>query len=121
MIPGLYAIMAEASGLLDAYQHLSQLVTNSSFDKDEITVVWQSINIEHDYHYCVPAHTAIANGMGVSDEISNALRNETALPNERLEAFRTFTLSVVRNRGVVDDSEVQAFLDAVSQSVRSWK
>ena len=29
-----------------------------------------------------------------------------------MEALRTFTLSVVRNRGNVDDNAVQAFLDA---------
>jgi len=112
MIPGLFAVMAEAPGLLEAYQQLNQLFVDSSFNNDEITVVWQSINVEHNCHYCVPAHTVIANNMGVSDEITHALRNETALPNQRLEALRTFTLSVVRNRGEVDDSAVQAFLDA---------
>ncbi len=40
------------------------------------------------------------------------MRNETPLPNARLEALRTFTLNVVRNRGNVDDQAVQAFLDA---------
>ncbi len=34
------------------------------------------------------------------------------MPNDRLEALRTFTLKVVRNRGNVDDNAVQAFLDA---------
>lgn len=112
MIPGLHAVMAEAPGLLEAYQTVGALFANSSFDKDEITVVWQTINVEHNCHYCVPAHTAIAKSMNVSDDISDALRNESPLPNARLEALRTFTLSVVRNRGIVDDTEVQAFLDA---------
>ena len=112
MLPGLHAVMAEAPGLLAAYQQVHELFVNSSFDKDELTVVWQTINVEHACHYCVPAHTGIAKSMAVSDEISDALRNETVLPNERLEALRTFTLCVVRNRGKVDDSEVQAFLNA---------
>lgn len=111
-IPGLHAIMAEAPGLLEAYKTAHELVINSSFDKDEITVLWQSVNVEHACQYCVPAHTGIAMSMGVSNEISEALRNQTPLPNARLEALRTFTLSVVRNRGFVDDSAVQAFLDA---------
>ena len=45
-------------------------------------------------------------------DITEALRNETPLPNARLEALRTFTLSVVRNRGHADEGTVQAFLDA---------
>ena len=112
MMPGLHAVMAEAPRLLEAYKTVGDLFVNSSFDKDEITVVWQSINVEHACHYCVPAHTGIAISMGVSDDISDALRNETPLPNACLEALRTFTLSVVRDRGNVDDSAVQAFLDA---------
>ncbi len=112
MIPGLHAVMAEAPGLLEAYKKVHELFANSSFDKDELTVVWQTVNVEQACHYCVPAHTGIAMSMGVSEEISEALRNETPLPNDRLEALRTFTLSVVQNRGNVDDGAVQAFLDA---------
>lgn len=112
MIPGLHAVMAEAPGLLEAYQTVHDLFANSSFNKDELTVVWQTVNVEHACHYCVPAHTGIAMSMGVSDEISNALRNQTPLPNARLEALRTFTLDVVRGRGNMDKTAVQAFLDA---------
>ena len=111
-IPGLHATMAEAPGLLAAYKQVHEHFVGSSFSKDEITVVWQTINVEHACHYCVPAHTAIAKSMGVDDAITEALRNETALPNARLEALRDFTLSVVRERGNVDESAVQAFLDA---------
>ncbi|MEO9786365.1 MAG: carboxymuconolactone decarboxylase family protein [Aurantimonas coralicida] len=112
MVPGLHAVMAEAPGLLDAYQQVHELFLNSSFDKDETTVVWQTVNVENNCHYCVPAHTGIAKAMGVDDAITEALRNETPLPNARLEALRDFTLSVVRDRGNVDDAKVQAFLDA---------
>ena len=112
MVPGLHAVMAEAPGLLEGYQVLHQLFLDSSFDDEETTVVWQTINVEHNCHYCVPAHTAIAKQMEVDDAVSDALRNEDPLPNERLEALRTFTLSVVRERGNVDDDAVQAFLDA---------
>lgn len=111
-LPGLHKVMAEAPGLLEGYQRLHELFVNSSFDKDELTVVWQTINVENECHYCVPAHTGIAKNMGVNDAITEALRNETPLPNERLEALRTFTLKLVRERGFVADEDVQAFLDA---------
>jgi len=112
MIPGLHAVMAEAPGLLEAYKIVHELFANSTFDKDELTVIWQAVNVEHGCHYCVPAHTGIAKSMKVSDDITNALRDETPLPNARLEALRDFTLNVVRNRGQVDDAAVKAFLDA---------
>ncbi|WP_339823438.1 carboxymuconolactone decarboxylase family protein [uncultured Parasphingorhabdus sp.] len=112
MVPGLHAVMAEAPGLLEAYKIVHELFANSSFDKDEITVVWQTVNVENACHYCVPAHTGIAKSMGVSDAITDALRNETPLPNAKLQALRDFTLSVIRDRGNVADDKVQAFLDA---------
>ncbi|MFD1695253.1 carboxymuconolactone decarboxylase family protein [Roseibium aestuarii] len=111
-IPGLHAVMAESPELLEGYQVLHGLFQKSTLDKDELTVVWQTINVENECHYCVPAHTLIAKAMGVSDEISNALRDETPLPNARLEALRTFTLALVRERGFVSDATVEAFLAA---------
>ena len=112
MIPNLHAVMAEAPGLLEGYQHLHALFLDTSFSAEEQTVVWQSINVEHGCHYCVPAHTAIAKQMDVDDAITDALRDETELPTARLEALRDFTLRVVRQRGEVSDDAVQAFLDA---------
>jgi alkylhydroperoxidase family enzyme len=112
MIPGLHAVMAESPQVLKGYNQLHELVLASSLDNDETTVVWQTINVEHACHYCVPAHTGIAKMMEVSDDITNALRDETPLPSIKLEALRTLTLAVVRKRGEVSSDEVQSFLDA---------
>ncbi len=111
-IPGLHAVMAEAPGLLEAYQRVHELFANSSFDADELTVVWQTVNVENECHYCVPAHTGIAKSMYVDDAITNALRDGTPLPNAHLEALRTFTLKIVRQRGNLSEDDIQAFLDA---------
>ena len=50
--------------------------------------------------------------MKVPEEISEALRNETPLPDDKLEALRNFTLAVVRKRGNVTNDDLQAFYDA---------
>lgn len=112
MIPGLHGVLAGSPGLLEAYQTIHKLFTESSFDKDELTVVWQTINVEHACHYCVPAHTGIAKMMNVDDAITEALRNETPLENSKLEALRTMTLNLVRNRGHVSPEELETFYAA---------
>ncbi|SFU20421.1 carboxymuconolactone decarboxylase family protein [Pseudomonas marincola] len=112
MVPGLHAVMAESPELLEGYQVLHNLFLNSSFTAEEQTVVWQSINVEHNCHYCVPAHTGIAKAMKVSDEISNALRDETPLPTPKLEALRDFTLAMVRQRGELQTSQIEDFYAA---------
>jgi alkylhydroperoxidase family enzyme len=111
-IPNLHGVLAEAPGLLNAYKSIHELFVNSSFNNDELTVVWQTINVEHECHYCIPAHTAIAKMMKVDDAITAALRNKTELPTAKLQALRNMTLSIVRNRGYVQDKEVKDFYAA---------
>ena len=112
MIPNLHAVLAESPQTLKAYGTLHELFTNTSFNNDEITVVWQTINVDHECHYCVPAHTAIAKQMGVSEEISQALRDETPLPDDKLEALRTFTKQVIAKRGNLEKADLDAFFSA---------
>lgn len=112
MIPGLHGVLAGSPQLFEAYQTLHQLFLDSSFNKEELTVVWQTINVEHACHYCVPAHTGIAKMMKVEDSITDALRNETPLADAKLEALRTLTLTITRNRGQVSQEELEAFYAA---------
>lgn len=79
-VPGLFGVLAESPNTLKAYTQLHQAFSDSSFDAGELTVVWQTINVEHECHYCVPAHTGIAHSMKVDPAITEALRNRTALP-----------------------------------------
>jgi len=112
MVPNLHAVMAEAPGLLEGYQTLHKLFMDTSFDAEELTVVWQSINAEHNCTYCVPAHTAIAHGMKIDAALTDALRNAEAMPTEKLQVLRDTTLSMVRNRGIISEQEVAAFFAA---------
>jgi len=111
-IIGFYGMLAESPEALRGYKALSDAFDDSTLSDDEKTVVWQAINVEHECHYCVPAHTSMAKAMKVSDELNDALRDENPLPNSKLEALRDFTLILVRNRGHATDAEIKAFLDA---------
>ncbi len=116
MIPNLHAVMAEAPALLEAYQASHEIFQKSSFDADELTVVWQTVNVEHECHYCVPAHTAIANSMKVDSAVTEALRNRTPLPNAKLQALHLTTLALVRNRGTLSEAERANFFAAGYES-----
>jgi len=111
-VPGLHKVLSESPQAYEGYQILHKLFMETDFDADELTVVWQSINVENACHYCVPAHTGMAKMMKVSDDISEALRNETALPSAKLEALRTFTVQMVRERGSLTEAQMKAFFDA---------
>ena len=111
-LPGLHAIMAEAPGLLEGYQAIHKLFSESSFNAEELTVVWQTINVEHECGYCVPAHTGIAHMMKVDPALTEALRNKEAMTTPKLQVLHNTTLAMTRNRGNLSQEEMSAFFDA---------
>ena len=112
MLPNLHGVLASSPSLLSAYQTLHELFANSSFDAEELTVVWQGINVEHGCTYCVPAHTGIAHSMKVNPNLTQALRDQQPMPTAKLQALLDMTLIIVRNRGNVTNEELAAFYAA---------
>lgn len=112
MIPNLHGVLGEEPAALEAYQHLHRLFQQTDFNAEELTVVWQTINVEHDCKYCVPAHSLIADMMKVDPAVNEALRNSTPLPSAKLQALHDTTLAIVRKRGKVSPEELEAFFNA---------
>lgn len=109
-LPSLHGVMAESPGLLEGYQHLHRLaITGTAFTPEERTVVWMTVNVANECHYCVPAHTGIAKREKIDDAIIAALRDETPLADPKLEALRTFTLAVRASHGRPSAVEIAAF------------
>lgn len=116
MIPNLHAVMAGSPQVLEAYKMLGDLFQDSSLNNDELTVVWQTINIEHNCHYCVPAHTGVAHMMKVDQSLIDALNNKKPMPTEKLQVLQDTTLKIVRNRGQLTSADVDAFYAAGYES-----
>lgn len=112
MIPNLHAVFGEEPAALDAYQQLHTLFQQTDFDADELTVIWQTINVEHNCHYCVPAHSLIANMMNVDPALDQALRHQEPMPNKKLQVLHDTTLAILRNRGEIEDQVLEAFYSA---------
>jgi len=112
MLPNLHGVLASSPQALEGYQILHKLFGETSFDAEELTVVWQGINVEHGCHYCVPAHTGIAHSMKVDPALTEALRNQESMPTAKLQALLDMTLIIVRNRGNVTQEELNKFYEA---------
>ncbi|MGB0694555.1 MAG: carboxymuconolactone decarboxylase family protein [Rhodospirillaceae bacterium] len=111
-IPNLWAAMADAPQLLEGYQTIAALFDKTSFSVTERQVVLITANFEHECTYCMAAHSRMSLAQGVSQEVVDALRDDTPLPEPKLEALRTFTRAVIAARGWVDDADTKAFLAA---------
>lgn len=75
-------------------------------------MVWLTASRENTCHYCMAAHSALAQMANVEGDIIEALRDGKPLGDDRLEAVRLFTHAVIRHRGFVPEDETQVFLAA---------
>lgn len=112
-LPNLYAHLAEAPAVLDAYLALSRQFDRTSLTAAQRQVVLLAASVENGCEFCVAAHSMLASGpAGVQAGVVDALRRRSTLPDARLDALATFTRLVVRERGGVAGEATDALLDA---------
>jgi uncharacterized peroxidase-related enzyme len=111
-VPNVSAVLAESPPTLNAYMTLSKIFDETSFTPAERQVVILAINEYNECHYCVAAHSVIADMHGVPDDAVEAIREGHPIADRRLEALRDFTRKIVDRRGWVDEAEIEAFMAA---------
>lgn len=111
-VPAIAGQMAESPALLEGYAALSAIFRKSSLSPAEQQLVLLAVSVEHGGHYCAPAHTVQARATGLAEADIRSVRDRRMLADARLEALRTYAVSLVRQRGYLADAEVQAFLSA---------
>ncbi|KZC21574.1 carboxymuconolactone decarboxylase, partial [Rhodanobacter denitrificans] len=91
-VPNLYANLANAPAALEAYFGLSSQFDKTSFNPVERQVVLLTASVENGCEFCVAAHSMIARKMAKApDDVVDALRNRTTVPDARLQALSSFT------------------------------
>jgi alkylhydroperoxidase family enzyme len=108
-IPNLHKVLAAAPEALKAYKALHEYFQASSFNNTELTVVWQTINLYHQCHYCLPAHTGIAHMMKVDPEIIKVLHAGEPLQDAKLNALQATAYAMVDQRGQLTAEQVEVF------------
>lgn len=108
-IPALLAQMAEAPALLNGYVSLLAHFGESGFTPAEQQLVLLTVSVEHDSHYCTPAHTVRARAAALDEAAIAAIRARRPLDDPRLETLRSFAIRMVRERGFLADADIAAF------------
>ena len=111
-VPALLAQMAEAPALLEGYAALSAIFRKTAFTPAEQQLVLLTVSVEHESHYCTPAHTVRARSAALDEGAITAIRAGRPIANARLEALRLFTVKMIRERGFLADADIDAFLAA---------
>ncbi|MDF9798466.1 AhpD family alkylhydroperoxidase [Catalinimonas alkaloidigena] len=85
----------------------------TNFSAVEQEVILLSISYENSCHYCMAAHSIIADTMSkVPEEITNAIRDGKVIQEDKLNALSKFARTMVEKRGWPAEEDVSAFLDA---------
>lgn len=113
MIPNLHRILAGAPAAYKAYlANYSIFTTETTLTPLEQQVVMMTSNFENKCHYCIPGHTWIMKSSKMPDDVIEALREGTELPDPKLQALSLYAKELLDTRGHIGDEKLKAFLDA---------
>lgn len=114
MVPNMYAGMVNLPALLDTYSHgYGKFRSESGFTPVEQEVVFLAISRFNGCHYCVAAHSFVADMMSkVPSEVTDAIRDDRPIADARLEALRSFAQAMTESRGNPTQAQAEAFLAA---------
>jgi len=114
MIANMYGTMANNDALIDAYTYsYESFRKNAGFTPQEQEVIFLSMNYENGCEYCMAAHSVIADRMSkVPVEITDAIRDNTEIPDQKLKALSQFSKKMIEKRGYPSEADIENFLNA---------
>ena len=113
-VPNMYQKMGNNSALLDAYTYsYNTFRVNSGFTPIEQEGVFLSVAYENNCEYCMAAHSFVADAISkVPENVTDAIRNDTSIPDNKLAELVKFTRTMVKTRGLPKVADVDDFLGA---------
>lgn len=113
-IPNIYSYMANAPSLIQTYTAgVEAFARSSGFSKVEQEVIFLSISRENACDYCMSAHSFLADNISnVPAEVTDAIRNDQEIPDEKLRTLSDFTRKIVRKRGWIGPEDISTFVEA---------
>ena len=112
-IPNLLGVLANSPAAIEMYVKVGEMNGRTSFSLEERETVQITAATNHGCAFCVAGHTAVCYKQGnLAPELVNAMRDQTPLPDAKLEALAEFTRAIIRTRGAVSQAELDAFYAA---------
>ena len=112
-IPNLMAIFANNPTVLQGYLALDAVYEKGSFTARERQLILLAASVENNCNYCAAAHSTIAKGaLHTPADVVAAIRNNTPVPDKKLDALVTLVKELVGERGYAKDEAIQNFIAA---------
>jgi uncharacterized peroxidase-related enzyme len=114
LIPNMYGLMANNPALLEGYTSAyNTFRANSGFSPPEQEVVFLSVAYENNCTYCMAAHSFVGDNMtNVPRDVTDAIRNNTEITDDKFRALSLFTRAMTAKRGNPSQEDIDSFLAA---------
>jgi uncharacterized peroxidase-related enzyme len=112
-VPNQDKILAAAPNIYKAYNNSFDLfLAKSSLGLIEGQVVLMAVSYYNESPYCIAVHSWGMEVTGVNPLVIEALRAGTAIPDERLQKLRDFTIHIMLNKGQSSQESIENFLES---------
>ncbi len=112
-VPNAYANLGSNSPVtLEAALNLDGALRKSTLNAKQIETIKLVVSEEVECDYCLAAHTALSQKLGLSRDAVLALRHGTASGDAQLDALGAFTRILVTTHGTVDAAAIAAVKSA---------
>jgi uncharacterized peroxidase-related enzyme len=100
--------MANNPAVLKAFLGFSQGVKGHELTPAEHEIIALVVAERNECHYCTAAHTAVANQLGIDDDLALTIRRGEA-DDDRQQAIIDFVTAIMDTNGFVNDEHLEAF------------
>ena len=112
MVPNLAAAMSESPQLIESFVTVRRLYQAGSFSPAEREIISLVNAVENRCRYCMAIHATFALHTGVSQDIVDQVRAGKSPEDPRMIALVNYARVMVRDRGHIGETDLQAFLKA---------
>jgi len=111
-VPNLAKVLSASPAALRAYWLTqTQLSQYGLLTAEEHNIIQMAVAVENRCKYCTSGHQMAGGAFfGSAEDDLLAIRNESQISDEKLNALRSFALAIYRNKGRVSDDILNAFL-----------
>lgn len=112
MVPNMMRTMGSSPAVLEGYLNLNASLATSSLGSEMGELIAMTVAQANSCNYCLSAHSFIGSKLvGINPQILNEAR--LSQNNEpKVAKALAFAYTLVKKRGLVNDSDVQSVLDA---------
>lgn len=113
-VPNMAQVMANSPALMRSYVDVqNNLKASAKLSQAEINIVQMAIAVENKCKYCTAGHTMAGKMFFKTPaEHMQAVRMRQQLNDPKLNALRSFAITLYENKGQVDEQTMKSFLEA---------